>query len=103
MFFGALLCKDHLHTCILGGVEGNTLPITGSVEPADLPEIITAVGPYKTAHIVGGVFTRDMDFEAFEEDSGLNMGSVVAAENQDEEDQLAGSRERRRPSTDQGR
>ena len=53
MFFGALLCKDHLHTCILGGVEGNTLPITGSVEPADLPEIITAVGPYKTAHIVG--------------------------------------------------
>ena len=32
------------------GVPGK---ITGSVESADLPEIITAVGPYKTAHIVG--------------------------------------------------
>ncbi|EJK73210.1 hypothetical protein THAOC_05177 [Thalassiosira oceanica] len=32
------------------GVPGK---ITGSVESGDLPEIITAVGPYKTAHIVG--------------------------------------------------
>ncbi|EJK60876.1 hypothetical protein THAOC_18709 [Thalassiosira oceanica] len=34
------------------GVPGNG-KITGSVESADLPEIITSVGPYKTAHIVG--------------------------------------------------
>jgi len=32
------------------GVPGK---ITGSVGSADLPNIITAVGPYKTAHIVG--------------------------------------------------
>ncbi|EJK67271.1 hypothetical protein THAOC_11724 [Thalassiosira oceanica] len=88
------------------GVPGK---ITGSVGSADLPGIITAVGPL----ILWGVFTTGsfgwdkMDFallpeyfggsfdreyaeklfvEAFEEDTGLNVGSGVA-ENHEEEDQ----------------
>ncbi|EJK70724.1 hypothetical protein THAOC_07891, partial [Thalassiosira oceanica] len=78
------------------GVPGN---ITGSVESGDLPEIITAVGPYKTAHIVGCLHHGEllegtMDFallpeyfggsfdmeyaeklvvEAFEEDTGFEV------------------------------
>ena len=71
------------------GVPGN---ITGSVESGDLPEIITAVGPYKTAHIVGCLHhgellyfggSFDMEYakklvvEAFEEDTGLKVGSGV--------------------------
>ncbi|EJK65961.1 hypothetical protein THAOC_13141 [Thalassiosira oceanica] len=81
------------------GVPGN---ITGSVESADLPDdIITAVGPYKTSHIVGGVssphgafggynglfallpeyfggsfgreYAEKLVVEAFEEDTGLKV------------------------------
>ena len=89
------------------GVPGK---ITGSVESADLPEIITAVGPYKTAHIVGclhhgellegtmnfallqeyfGVsfdreYAEKLVVEAFEEDTGLKVGSGFG-ENDDEE------------------
>ncbi|EJK45485.1 hypothetical protein THAOC_35897, partial [Thalassiosira oceanica] len=92
------------------GVPGN---ITGSVESGDLPEIITAVGPYKTAHIVGCLHHGEllegttMDFallpeyfggsfgmeyaeklviEAFEEDTGLKVGSGVAESGEEEED-----------------
>ena len=91
------------------GVPGK---ITGSVGSADLPKIITAIGPYKTAHIVGCLHHRDlldgtMDFdllpeyfggsfdreyaeklvvEAFEEDTGSKVGSGVS-ENYEEEDQ----------------
>ena len=92
------------------GVPGN---ITGSVESGDLPEIITAVGPYKTAHIVGcrhhgELLEGTMDFallpeyfggsfdmeyaeklvvEAFEEDTGLKVGSGVAESDEEEEDE----------------
>ncbi|EJK46383.1 hypothetical protein THAOC_34948, partial [Thalassiosira oceanica] len=92
---GSVAGRPHL------GVPGK---ITGSVESADLPEIITSVGPYKTAHIVGclhhgelfegkmnfallpeyfgGSFNREyaekLVVEAFEEDTGLKMGSGVA-------------------------
>ena len=91
--FRMLSIRPHL------GVSGK---ITGSVGSADLPNIITAVGPYKTAHIVGCLHHRellegsmdfdllpkyfgnlfDMEFakklaiEAFEEDTGLKVGSV---------------------------
>ena len=91
------------------GVPGK---ITGSVESADLPEIITAVGPYKTAHIVGCLHHGEllegtMDFaffrstlgvpltgsmeklvvEAFEEDTGLKVGSGVAENDEEEQDE----------------
>lgn len=95
------------------GVPGK---ITGSVESADLPEIITAVGPYKTAHIVWDVFLHHgellegtMNFallpeyflgvsfdreyaeklvvEAFEEDMGLKMGPGVAKNDEEEQDE----------------
>ena len=92
------------------GVPGN---ITGSVESGDLPKIITAVGPYKTAHIVGCLHHGEllegtMDFallpeyfggsfdmeyakklvvEAFEEDTGLKVGSGVAESREEEEDE----------------
>ena len=92
------------------GVPGN---ITGSVESGDLPEIIKAVGPYKTAHIVGclhhgellegtmnfallpeyfgGSFNREyvekLVVEAFEEDTGLKVGSGVAKNDEEEEDE----------------
>ena len=86
------------------GVPGK---ITGSVGSADLPSIITAVGPpYKTAHIVGRLHHGDlldgtMDFdllpeyfgssfdrkyaeklvvEAFEEDTGLKVFFVCGPE-----------------------
>ena len=79
------------------GVPGK---VTGSVGSADLPTIIAAVGPYKTAHVVGclhhgELLEGSMDFdllpdyiekfdrefaeklviEAFEEDIGLKVGS----------------------------
>ncbi|EJK64447.1 hypothetical protein THAOC_14817 [Thalassiosira oceanica] len=62
------------------GVPGN---ITGSVESDDLPEIITAY--------FGGAF--DMEYaeklvvEAFEEDTGLKVGSGVAESGEEEEDE----------------
>ena len=85
--------------------------IIGSVESADLPNIITAVGPYKTAHIVGclhhgELLEGSMDFdlllkyfeslfdrgfaeklviEAFEEDTGLKVGSRSAENHEDKE------------------
>ena len=98
------------------GVPGK---ITGSVGSDDLPNIITAVGPYKTAHIVGCLHHGDlldgtMDFdlfqeyfgssfdrkyaeklvvEAFEEDTGLKVGSGDDEDHEDEEedkDQVGG-------------
>ena len=105
--------------------------ITGSVGPDDLPNIITAVGPYKTAHIVGCLHHGDlldgtMDFdlfqvyfgssfdrkyaerlvvEAFEEDTGLKVGSGDDEDHEDEEedkDQVGGGLERRTQRTMRG-
>ena len=98
------------------GVPGK---ITGSIGSADLPNIIAAVGTYKTAHIVGCLHHGDlldgtMDFdllpeyfgssfdrkyaeklviEAFEEDTGLKVGSGIDEDHEDEEednDQVGG-------------
>ena len=91
------------------GVPGK---ITGSVGSADLPTIIAAVGPYKTAHVVGclhhgELLEGSMDFdllpdyfekfdrefaeklviEAFEEDTGLKVGSGDAENYEDKEGQ----------------
>ena len=91
------------------GVPGK---ITGSVGSADLPPIIAAVGPYKTAHVVGclhhgELLEGSMDFdllpdyfekydrefaeklviEAFEEDTGLKVGSGDAENDEDKEGQ----------------
>ena len=91
------------------GVPGK---VTGSVGSADLPTIIAAVGPYKTAHVVGclhhgELLEGSMDFdllpdyfekfdrefaeklviEAFEEDTGLKVGSGDAENYEDKEGQ----------------
>ncbi|EJK70340.1 hypothetical protein THAOC_08306, partial [Thalassiosira oceanica] len=90
------------------GVPGK---ITGSVGSADLPYIITAVGPYKTAQHCGvspqgsfwagqqwtlpcsrstlgvpstGEYAEKLVVEAFEEDSGLKVGSGVAGDHEKE-------------------
>ncbi|EJK51850.1 hypothetical protein THAOC_28939, partial [Thalassiosira oceanica] len=65
------------------GVPGK---ITGSVESADLQEIITSVGPYKTAHIVGWSMQKKLVVEAFGEDTGSKMGSGVAENDEEEQD-----------------
>ena len=91
------------------GVSGK---ITGSVGSADLPNIITAVGPYKTAHIVGCLhhgellegsmdfdllpkyfgnlfdmeFAKKLAIEAFEEDTGWKVGSGFDAENYEDKE-----------------
>ncbi|EJK64163.1 hypothetical protein THAOC_15130 [Thalassiosira oceanica] len=77
------------------GVPGK---ITGSVESADLPEIITALleGTMNfclasTPEYFGGSFDREyaekLVVEAFEEDMGLKMGSGVAENDEEEQDE----------------
>ncbi|EJK46529.1 hypothetical protein THAOC_34799 [Thalassiosira oceanica] len=99
------------------GVPGN---ITGSVESGDLPEIITAVGPYKTAHIVGCLHLGEllegtMDFallpeyfggsfdmeyaeklvvEAFEEDGFEGWGVDMKDRDKDDEGKLGKDRDK---------